>query len=57
MGYNVGADVMWRLSRVVGVGGLIRFATASTKLEVAPGNEVTTDVGGLQTGVGLRLIF
>ena len=57
MGYNLGADVTWRLSRVVGVGGLIRFATASTKLEVAPGNEVTTDVGGLQTGVGLRLIF
>ena len=30
MGYNVGADVSWRLSRMLALGGLIRFTGAST---------------------------
>lgn len=56
-GYNVGADVSWRFSRVLAVGGLIRFTGASTTLSVASGNEVDADIGGLQTGAGIRVIF
>jgi hypothetical protein len=57
MGYNVGADVSWRLSRVLALGGLIRFTGASTSLTVASGNDVDVKVGGLQTGAGIRILF
>lgn len=56
-GYNVGADVSWRFSRALAVGGLIRFTGASTTLSVASGNEVDADIGGLQTGAGIRIFF
>jgi hypothetical protein len=56
-GYNVGADVSWRFSRALAIGGLIRFTGASTTLSVASGNEVDADVGGLQTGAGIRIFF
>ena len=56
-GYNVGADVSWRLTHLLAVGGLIRFTGASTTFTVASGNEVDADLGGLQTGVGVRIIF
>jgi hypothetical protein len=57
MGYNVGADVSWRLSRMLALGGLIRFTGASTSLTVASGNDVDVKIGGLQTGVGIRILF
>lgn len=56
-GYNAGVDISWRLSQVFAVGGLIRFTGASTTFTVASGNEVDADLGGLQTGVGVRIIF
>jgi hypothetical protein len=56
-GYNVGADVSWRFSRLLAIGGLIRFTGASTTFSVASGNDVNADIGGLQTGVGIRIIF
>lgn len=63
-GYNVGADVSYYLSELVGIGGLIRFSQATTKLpndiqSFQTGVASTTDfsVGGLQIGGGLRLRF
>jgi hypothetical protein len=57
MGYNAGADISFRLTKAIGVGGLIRFSSASTTLSAAPGNEVSSEVGGLQAGGGVRLTF
>ncbi len=56
-GFNTGVDVTWRFSRALGVGGLIRFAKASTTLTASPGNAVSTDAGGLVAGGGLRVMF
>ena len=28
VGYHVGADVTWKLSRIVGIGALVRFTRA-----------------------------
>jgi hypothetical protein len=57
MGYNAGVDLSWRLSKVLAIGGLIRFTGASTTLSVARGNDVDARIGGLQTGAGIRIIF
>lgn len=57
IGYNVGADISWRLTKMLAIGGLIRFTGASTTLSVASGNEVDAKIGGLQTGAGVRIIF
>ena len=56
-GFNVGADVTWRLSRMFGVGGLIRFTKASAALRTGVGNDVSLDVGGPGASGGLRMIF
>jgi hypothetical protein len=56
-GYNVGVDISWRVAHMLAVGGLIRFTGASTTFTVASGNQVNADLGGLQTGVGVRIIF
>jgi hypothetical protein len=56
-GYNVGADVSWRLTRTLALGGLIRFTGASTTMTVASGNDVDVKVGGVQTGAGVRILF
>jgi hypothetical protein len=56
-GFNVGADVLWMLSRQLGVGGLVRFARASIDLN-APGNRtISVDAGGVYVGGGIRLLF
>jgi hypothetical protein len=57
MGFNAGVDVSWRLSKVIAVGGLVRFTRASTTFTVASGNTVDTDLGGVQTGAGVRIFF
>jgi hypothetical protein len=57
IGFNVGADVTYRLTDMFGVGGLIRFARGSVTLEPEPGEEVEIDAGGLAAGVGVRVIF
>jgi hypothetical protein len=58
LGFNAGVDVGVKLSRRIGVGGLLRFARASINFPLpntAAG--VSTDVGGLQAGGGVRLFF
>lgn len=58
IGYNVAADVTWRLGRSWGVGALVRFSRARVPFETPDGVEVAKlDAGGLQAGGGLRLMF
>jgi hypothetical protein len=56
-GFNLGTDVSWRLSSVLAVGGLVRYTRASTTFTVANGNTIDADIGGLQTGAGVRILF
>ena len=57
-GLHFGADASFFFSRVVGVGGFVRYARASVEIENTLGTG-TKDVnaGGLQLGGGLRLRF
>jgi len=55
--FNVGADLMWMLSRQFGIGGLVRFSPASVDLD-APGNRtISVDGGGVYAGGGIRVLF
>jgi hypothetical protein len=56
LGVHAGADVTWKFSRRVGVGGILRYSRGT--LDTAIGSDsVSFDVGGLHAGGGLRLIF
>lgn len=57
VGYHVGADVTLKLSAHVGLGGLLRFSRASATLTAGTDTAVTTDLGGLQAGGGVRIGF
>ena len=55
-GFTVGADVSYRFSRTVGVGGLVRYARASASF--GSGSETAAvDLGGLQASGGIRFRF
>jgi hypothetical protein len=58
-GFHVGGDVSWFFTRVVGIGGFVRFSRGSVTLEPEPMSETAQDVtvGGAQGGGGLRLRF
>ena len=56
-GFNAGADVAWMFTRRVGVGGLVQYSAAQIKEDVAANRTITVDAGGIQTAVGVRLIF
>lgn len=59
-GYNVGADatyIAWSNDSIrIGLGGFVRFAQASTEVEMLSTLQ-PTDVGGVQFGLGARLRF
>jgi hypothetical protein len=57
VGFNVGADVIWAFSRNVGVGGLLRFTRATTDIAPAEGRSIELELGGLQAGGGIRILF
>ena len=50
--FNVGADVMWMLSRTLGVGGLVRFSPASVDLDATANRTISVDAGGVYAGGG-----
>ena len=56
VGFNLGADGTYLLTRRFGVGGFLRFTGGSTTLTTG-GNTVDLDVGGLQIGIGGRVRF
>ena len=57
-GFHAGADVSVYFSRVLGVGGMLRFSKGSVEV-FDPLSELTHDLdaGGVQAGGGLRLRF
>jgi opacity protein-like surface antigen len=56
-GFTVGADVTYRVTTRVGVGGLLRFSRATVKVDPVPGQPITLDLGGLQLSAGVRFRF
>jgi hypothetical protein len=57
IGVNAGLDVARMVTRRIGVSGLVRYAFASLDLEAPDNRRVSTDGGGLQAGLGLRMLF
>lgn len=56
IGGHVGIDVSLMVTRRIGGGLFVRYATASPELDLDTGR-ASVKVGGLQTGLGLRLLF
>ena len=56
-GFNVGADVMYRLARQVGVGAVARFSRGTVDVSTGTGQQSDVRVGGLQLTGGLRWLF
>ena len=58
LGGHFGADVSYFFSRVVGIGGLVRFSRGTVTIdEPVTGNNQDVRVGGFQFSGGLRLRF
>lgn len=57
LGFNAGADVIFRIGRSFGLGGLVRYTQATIDLEPAVGRTVQVETGGLQAGAGIRIFF
>lgn len=55
-GFNVGADLTWRLWRRVGIGGGVRVIRARADL-LSTGHDVQVDAGGVQGSLGIRAKF
>lgn len=56
LGFNASLDAAWRFSRSFAVGALVRYAQAT--LPFTPGDRsVDVEVGGVQAGLGFRVIF
>ena len=56
LGFHASVDVAWRFTRSFGVGGLVRYAHGT--LAFTPGErQLKLDVGGLQAGLGVRVLF
>jgi hypothetical protein len=56
-GYNVSVDVVYKVSDTWGVGGLLRFSRARVPFQVNNVDAGRVNVGGLQAGGGLRVMF
>jgi hypothetical protein len=56
-GFNAGVDVTWAFAKNVGVGGLVRFASATATVAPAEGRTIDLEVGGFIAGGGVRLLF
>ncbi len=57
VGFHAGADVIVRLGRTFGVGALVRYTQGQADLSPADGRTIAIDLGGLQAGAGIRLMF
>jgi hypothetical protein len=57
MGYNAGADVSMFFTKMLGVGGLVRYSQGTVNMPSPDGASQSLKVGGLQTGAGLRVRF
>ena len=57
MGFNAGADFVFRFGRSFGLGALVRYTQGKVDVSPAEGRTMTIDAGGLQAGGGIRVIF
>jgi hypothetical protein len=57
VGFEVGVDVVYRLTAHLGVGGGVRLARATAGLRPSPERRVDVDAGGAFVSAGLRLGF
>jgi outer membrane protein with beta-barrel domain len=57
VGFNAGIDVTWLFAESVGVGGIVRYTRADVDLKAVEGRSLTIKAGGLQGGVGIRVLF
>ena len=55
-GASAAADVTWLFSKHAGAGALVQFTHARVKLPSGD-RRVSVDAGGVQAGVGVRLVF
>ncbi|HUF25073.1 MAG TPA: outer membrane beta-barrel protein [Vicinamibacterales bacterium] len=56
VGLHASLDVAWRLSRSFGVGGVVRYSQANLPFTPAD-RSVKVEVGGVQAGLGVRVLF
>jgi hypothetical protein len=56
-GFNAGADIRWMFSRSIGLGGLVRYARATVDLTTSDNRTLAVRAGGVQGGVGIRIVF
>jgi hypothetical protein len=56
VGANVGVDVSYKVTEYLGGGIFVRYAGGSVNIP-ASGGAQSVDVGGVQTGIGLRVRF
>lgn len=57
VGLNVGADVTYLFTKMIGAGVLLRYATGSADFATASGSSISLDAGGFQFAGGLRVRF
>ncbi len=57
VGFNIGADVTYLITKTVGAGVLLRYATGSADFATAAGSSISLDAGGFQIAGGLRVRF
>jgi hypothetical protein len=57
LGFNAGIDVTWLFAESVGLGGIVRYTRADIDLTAVQGRTLTMKAGGLQGGVGIRVLF
>ena len=56
-GFNAGVDLSRMFGRQIGGGMMVRYARATVDLNAPGPRPVSTDSGGLQVGIGMRLVF
>ena len=57
VGFNAGLDFARMFGRRVGAGALVRYARASVDLDAPAARRVSTDGGGMQATIGMRVLF
>jgi hypothetical protein len=49
--------VTWLFVESVGIGGIVRYTRADIDLKAVEGRTLSMKAGGLQGGVGIRVLF
>ena len=57
VGFNAGLDFARMFNRRVGAGALVRYSRASVDLDAPAARRVSTNGGGMQATIGLRVLF